>query len=49
MLLLLDEWDALLTLIDRFVSNGSHFAERQLMREEGQGVLVFKIVGIFSN
>ncbi|KAF9452137.1 hypothetical protein P691DRAFT_661721 [Macrolepiota fuliginosa MF-IS2] len=38
-----------LTHIDHFVSRGSHFVECQLMGEEGKGVPMFKIVGIFAN
>jgi hypothetical protein len=34
--------------IDHYVSRGSHFVECQLMGEEGQGVSIFKIIGIFS-
>ncbi|KAF8879831.1 hypothetical protein BD779DRAFT_1446669 [Infundibulicybe gibba] len=37
-----------LHMIDHFVSRGSHFVECQLMGEEGQGVPMFKILGIFS-
>ncbi|KXN83806.1 hypothetical protein AN958_01042 [Leucoagaricus sp. SymC.cos] len=38
-----------LTMIDHFVSRGSHYVECQLMGEEGQAVPMFKIVGIFAN
>ncbi|KAG6885283.1 hypothetical protein C0993_003714 [Termitomyces sp. T159_Od127] len=37
-----------LVVIDHFVSRGSHFVECVLSGEEGQGVPVFKIVGIFA-
>ncbi|KAJ7507134.1 hypothetical protein B0H11DRAFT_2271654 [Mycena galericulata] len=39
---------ASLYYIDHFVTRGSHFVECQLMGEEGQGVPIFKIIGIFS-
>ncbi|KIK68414.1 hypothetical protein GYMLUDRAFT_154042 [Collybiopsis luxurians FD-317 M1] len=38
-----------LAMIDHFVSRGNHFVECQLMGEEGQGVPIFKIIGIFSS
>ncbi|KAJ7130333.1 hypothetical protein C8R44DRAFT_872145 [Mycena epipterygia] len=34
--------------IDHYVGRGSHFVECQLMGEEGQGVPIFKIIGIFA-
>ncbi|KAG5651157.1 hypothetical protein H0H81_009649 [Sphagnurus paluster] len=37
-----------LAVIDHFVSRGSHFVECALLGEEGQGVPMFKIIGIFS-
>ncbi|KAG6914075.1 hypothetical protein DXG01_002551 [Tephrocybe rancida] len=37
-----------LMVIDHFVSRGSHFVECTLLGEEGQGVPMFKIIGIFS-
>ncbi|KAJ7163359.1 hypothetical protein C8R46DRAFT_1103126 [Mycena filopes] len=42
------EATAALFYIDRFVASGSHFVECQLMGEEGQGVPIFKIIGIFA-
>ncbi|KAK7042503.1 CAP64-like protein [Favolaschia claudopus] len=39
---------AVLHYIDRFVSRGSHYVECQLMGEEGKGVPIFKIIGIFA-
>ncbi|KAJ7639783.1 hypothetical protein DFH06DRAFT_1053835 [Mycena polygramma] len=39
---------AALYYIDHYVSRGSHFVECQLMGEEGQGVTIFKIIGVFS-
>ncbi|KAJ6613622.1 CAP64-like protein [Mycena sp. CBHHK59/15] len=42
------ESTAALHYIDHFVSRGSHFVECQLLGEEGQGVPMFKIIGIFS-
>ncbi|KAJ6463977.1 hypothetical protein C8R45DRAFT_1024810 [Mycena sanguinolenta] len=39
---------AALYYIDRFVSRGSHFVECQLMGEEGKGVPIFKIIGVFA-
>lgn len=37
-----------LAIIDHFVSRGSHFVECMLLGEEGEGVPMFKIIGIFS-
>ncbi|KAF8064958.1 Cap64 protein [Lyophyllum atratum] len=37
-----------LMVIDHFVSRGSHFVECALLGEEGRGVGVFKIIGIFA-
>ncbi|KAF5373406.1 hypothetical protein D9615_009515 [Tricholomella constricta] len=37
-----------LAVIDHFVTRGSHFVECTLLGEEGQGVPMFKIIGIFS-
>ncbi|KAF8578818.1 hypothetical protein K439DRAFT_1395200 [Ramaria rubella] len=37
-----------LKVIDHFVSQGSHFVECELLGEEGGGVPLFKILGIFS-
>ncbi|KAG5641250.1 hypothetical protein DXG03_005665 [Asterophora parasitica] len=37
-----------LAVIDHFVTRGSHFVECALLGEEGQGVPMFKIIGIFS-
>ena len=37
-----------LVVIDHFVSRGSHFVECVLDGEEGEGVSMFRIVGIFS-
>ncbi|KAG6816090.1 hypothetical protein H0H87_008752 [Tephrocybe sp. NHM501043] len=37
-----------LAVIDHFVSRGSHFVECTMLGEEGQGVPMFKIIGIFS-
>ncbi|KAJ7084066.1 hypothetical protein B0H15DRAFT_405972 [Mycena belliarum] len=42
------ESTAALYYIDHFVSRGSHFVECQLMGEEGQGVPIFKIIGVFA-
>ncbi|KAF7293016.1 hypothetical protein MIND_01200900 [Mycena indigotica] len=42
------ESTASLYYIDHYVSRGSHFVECQLMGEEGQGVTIFKIIGIFA-
>ncbi|KAJ6588248.1 CAP64-like protein [Mycena capillaripes] len=39
---------AALYYIDHHVSRGSHFVECQLLGEEGLGVPIFKIIGIFS-
>ncbi|TFK32723.1 hypothetical protein BDQ12DRAFT_616564 [Crucibulum laeve] len=38
-----------LYMIDKYVTRGSHFVECQLVGEEGQGVPMFKIIGIFSS
>ncbi|PFH45341.1 hypothetical protein AMATHDRAFT_71805 [Amanita thiersii Skay4041] len=38
----------MLEMIDHYVTRGSHFVECQLLGEEGQGVPMFKIMGIFS-
>jgi len=38
-----------LAIIDHFVSRGNHFVECSLNGEEGQGVPVFKIIGIFAS
>lgn len=37
-----------LKVIDHFVTLGSHFVECELLGEEGRGVPMFKILGIFS-
>ncbi|KAF9461789.1 Cap64 protein [Collybia nuda] len=37
-----------LAVIDHFVSRGSHFVECVLLGEEGEGVPMFKIIGVFS-
>ncbi|GLB39637.1 putative capsular associated protein [Lyophyllum shimeji] len=37
-----------LVVIDHFVTRGSHYVECSLLGEEGQGVPMFKIIGIFS-
>ncbi|KAK7442087.1 hypothetical protein VKT23_016361 [Stygiomarasmius scandens] len=42
------EAEPMLAVIDHWVSRGSHFVECQLNGEEGSGVPVFKIIGIFS-
>lgn len=42
------ETTAALYYIDHFVTRGPHFVECQLMGEEGQGVPIFKIIGIFA-
>ncbi|KAF7326429.1 CAP64-like protein [Mycena sanguinolenta] len=42
------ESTAALYYIDHYVSRGSHFVECQLMGEEGKGVPLFKIIGVFS-
>ncbi|KAJ7201057.1 hypothetical protein GGX14DRAFT_658889 [Mycena pura] len=42
------ESTAALHYIDHFVARGSHFVECQLMGEEGQGVPIFKIIGVFA-
>ncbi|KAJ7608455.1 hypothetical protein FB45DRAFT_387785 [Roridomyces roridus] len=39
---------ASLYYIDHYVSRGSHFVECQLVGEEGRGVPIFKIIGIFA-
>ncbi|KAJ7241721.1 hypothetical protein B0H12DRAFT_1133484 [Mycena haematopus] len=39
---------ATLYYIDHYVSRGSHFVECQLLGEEGKGVAIFKIIGIFA-
>uniref|UniRef100_A0A0W0F2L5 Capsular associated protein n=1 Tax=Moniliophthora roreri TaxID=221103 RepID=A0A0W0F2L5_MONRR len=36
------------TMIDHFVTRGSHFVECQVKGEEGQGVEVFKVMGVFT-
>ncbi|KAJ4490057.1 hypothetical protein J3R30DRAFT_3418469 [Lentinula aciculospora] len=38
-----------LFMIDHYVSRGNHFVECQLKGEEGQGVPMFRIIGIFSS
>ena len=35
-------------MIDHYVGRGSHFVECQMLGEEGQSVLMFKIIGIFA-
>ena len=37
-----------LEVIDHFVARGSHYVECQLLGEEGLGVPMFKVIGIFS-
>ncbi|KIJ43867.1 hypothetical protein M422DRAFT_252783, partial [Sphaerobolus stellatus SS14] len=37
-----------LKIIDHFVIGGSHFASCELLGEEGRGVPMFKILGIFA-
>ena len=37
-----------LKMVDHYVGRGSHFAECQLLGEEGQSVLMIKIIGIFA-
>lgn len=44
----IDEEVPALMVIDHFVSRGSHYVECTLLGEEGQGVPMFKIIGIFS-
>jgi len=38
-----------LAIIDKSVARGSHFIECLLMGDEGKGVPMFKIIGIFTN
>ncbi|KAF8624733.1 hypothetical protein AX17_007064 [Amanita inopinata Kibby_2008] len=38
----------LLMMIDNFVARGSHYVECELLGEEGRGVPMFKIMGIFA-
>ncbi|KAG6825912.1 hypothetical protein H0H92_001882 [Tricholoma furcatifolium] len=44
----IDEETPALMVIDHFVTRGSHFVECVVNGEEGQGVPMFKIIGIFS-
>ncbi|OCB87292.1 Cap64 protein [Sanghuangporus baumii] len=39
----------LVTVIDHYVTRGSHFVECQLMGEEGQTVTPFRLLGIFAS
>ncbi|EJD01844.1 Cap64 protein [Fomitiporia mediterranea MF3/22] len=44
-----DETTPTVTVIDHYVTRGSHFVECQLMGDEGQTVPAFRLLGIFSS
>jgi hypothetical protein len=46
---LVDDMLLRLVMIDQHVTRGSHFVECLLLGEEGRGVPMFKIIGIFSS